>query len=52
MTTRSGSSTPITRGAVLFRSSRTQNSSSPTSITFSRFATPTRSQKLRIDAGV
>jgi hypothetical protein len=52
MTTLSGRSTAKARGARLFRSSRTQNSSTPTSTTFSFLATPMRSQKSRIASGV
>ena len=47
-----GSKTAITRSADLFKSSRIQNSNKLKSIKLSRFATPIRSQKLRIDAGV
>ena len=52
MTTFSGRSTAITRGATLFRFSRAQCSSSATSMMLSFFATPTRSQKSWIAAGV
>ena len=52
MTTFSGRSTAITRGARRFRSSRTQCSSSAMSMTFSFFATPMRAQKSRIASGV
>ena len=52
MTTFSGRSTAITRGARLFRSSRRQCSSSAMSITLSSLATPIRSQKSRIASGV
>ena len=44
MTTRSGRSTAIARGARRFRSSRTASSSSATSTMFSRFATPIRAR--------
>ena len=49
ITTFSGSSTPIKRSAVLFRSSRTEYSSKAMSAVISRFATPTFSAKFRID---
>ena len=52
MTIFSGRSTAIALGARAFKSSRTQNSSSPTSIMFSRLATPISSQKRRMASGV
>ena len=52
MTTFTGSKTPITLLAVLFKSSRILNSNKATSIIFSRLETPTVSIKLLIDAGV
>jgi len=52
MTTFSGFSTAMRRWATRFRSSRTQYSSFPRSITLSRLATPTISAKLRTEAGV
>jgi hypothetical protein len=52
ITSRKGRSTPMTRGVRRFRSSRTKCSSRDSSITPLVFATPMRSQKLRIASGV
>ena len=52
ITTRSGSSTPNTRRALSFRSSRTAFSSTPMSIHDSRLPMPMVAQKPRIEAGV
>ncbi len=51
MTTLSGRSTAIARGARVFRSSRTKNSSRPMSTMFSRLATPISSANRRIGLG-
>ncbi len=47
-----GFKTDITLGAVLFKSSRTQNSNNETSIKFVRFAIPMVLAKFRMEAGV
>ena len=47
-----GFKTAMTRVAVLFKSSRTQNSNKEASITFSRFAIPTVSANFRKEVGV
>ncbi len=52
MTTFTGFSTAITRGARRLRSSRIACSRFAMSTTLLRFATPMRSQKFRIDSGV
>ena len=52
MTTFSGRSTAITRGARLLRSSRRASSSQDMSMMPSNLETPMRSQKLRIASGV
>ena len=52
MTTFSGSKTPITRGARLFKSSRRAFSNRITSMIESRFVTPKSSAKFLIDSGV